>query len=108
MAVNGADALRFAEQYQGAIHLLLTDVIMPSMSGPELAQSLRATRPETKVLYISGYTADKLTRYPELDPEVALLRKPFKLMDLSRKIRSLLTPGPKVPQLEIEPLKKEA
>jgi PAS domain S-box-containing protein len=90
LAENGMDALDVAARYQAPIQLLITDVIMPSVSGPQLAQSLKALRPETRVLYISGYTADKFADYPELDPELALLQKPFKLVDLGQKVRDVL------------------
>ena len=90
LAANGMDALDVAAQHQGPIQLLITDVIMPFVSGPELAQSLKALRPETRVLYISGYTADKFADYPKLDPDLALLQKPFKLGDLAQKVRDLL------------------
>jgi len=90
LASNGLDALHVAEGYQGPIQLLITDVIMPFVSGPELAQSLKTLRPETRVLYMSGYTADKLADHPKLDPALALLQKPFKLDDLAQKVRDLL------------------
>ena len=90
LASNGLDALHVAEGYRGPIQLLITDVIMPYVSGPELAQSLKTLRPETRVLYMSGYTADKLADHPKLDPALALLQKPFKLDDLARKVRDLL------------------
>lgn len=94
MAVgNGLDALRIAERHEGPIHLLITDVIMPAMSGPELAQALAVTRPDTRVLFISGYTADRLAHYPKLDSDVSLLRKPFKLNDLAHKVHDLLSQG---------------
>jgi two-component system, cell cycle sensor histidine kinase and response regulator CckA len=90
LAANGMDALDVAAKHQGPIQLLITDVIMPFVSGPELAQSLKMVRPETRVLYISGYTADKFADYPKLDPDLALLQKPFKLVDLAQKVRDLL------------------
>jgi PAS domain S-box-containing protein len=90
LAANGMDALDVAARHQGPIQLLITDVIMPFVSGPQLAQSLKALRPETRVLYISGYTADKFADYPKLDPDLALLQKPFKLVDLAQKVRDLL------------------
>ncbi len=90
LAANGMDALDVAAKHQGPIQLLITDVIMPSVSGPQLAQSLKTLRPETRVLYISGYTADKFADYPELDPELALLQKPFKLGELGQKVRDVL------------------
>jgi DNA-binding NtrC family response regulator len=90
LAANGMDALEVAAQHEGPIQLLITDVIMPFVSGPELAQSLRTLRPETRVLYISGYTADKFADHPRVDPDLALLQKPFKLVDLAQKVRDLL------------------
>jgi PAS domain S-box-containing protein len=90
LAANGLDALRVAERYKGPIHLLITDVIMPFVSGPELARSLKLLRPELRVLYMSGYTADKLADHPKLDPDLALLQKPFRLADLAQKVRDLL------------------
>lgn len=89
-AGNGLDALRLAEQYHAPIDLLITDVIMPAMSGPEVAQALSTSRPGIPVLYISGYTADKLSYYPELEPDMALLQKPFKLNILTQKVRDLI------------------
>jgi CheY-like chemotaxis protein len=90
LAANGMDALQVAERYKGPIHLLVTDVIMPFVSGPELARSLKRERPETRVLYMSGYTADKLAGHRKLDPDLALLQKPFKLVDLAQKVRDLM------------------
>jgi two-component system cell cycle sensor histidine kinase/response regulator CckA len=91
LAANGMDALEVAAQHEGPIQLLITDVIMPFVSGPELAHSLRTLRPETRVLYISGYTADKFADHPMVDPDLALLQKPFKLVDLAQKVRDLLS-----------------
>ncbi len=90
LASNGMEALEVAAEHKGPIQLLITDVIMPFISGPQLAQSLKPLRPEIRVLYISGYTADKFADYPELDPHLALLQKPFKLVDLAQKVRDLL------------------
>jgi PAS domain S-box-containing protein len=91
LAANGVEALQVATRHQGPIQLLITDVIMPFMSGPELAESLKRMRAETRVLYISGYTADKFADYPKLDPALALLQKPFTLVALRRKVRDLLS-----------------
>ncbi len=90
LAGNAEDARRIAEQYDGPIQLLITDIILPAMSGPELVQSLVVSRPEIRVLYMSGYPADKLTRFPKLDPNIPLLRKPFKLAELGQKVRDLM------------------
>ena len=91
VAANGSDALQMAKSYQHPIQLLITDVIMPFMSGPELAQSLRALQPAIRVLYTSGYTADRLPERSMSDPELALLQKPFDLADLLHKVRDILS-----------------
>jgi len=87
---NGVDALQVAEQHPGPICLLVTDVIMPQMSGPELAKRLKEARPEIQVLYMSGYTDDKLGDLSQPDSELALMQKPFYIGELVRKIRELL------------------
>jgi len=88
MAANGTDALRVADEYGGPIDLLITDVIMPQMSGPDLARTLRAAR-DIPVLYMSGYTDDKL-RDMSVAEEVALIRKPFYIDDLVHRINEIL------------------
>ena len=90
---NGVDALHVAEQYQGPISMLVTDVIMPQMSGPELARRLKETRPEIQVLYMSGYTDDKLADFSQTDSALALMQKPFYIHDLVAKIREMLKQG---------------
>jgi signal transduction histidine kinase len=89
-AADVEDAVRLAEEHAGPIHLLLTDVVMPRMSGPELAQSVRQRRPETAVLYVSGYTDD--TRIVT-EPQAAFLEKPFQVADLVRAVRARLGPS---------------
>ncbi|HXI44609.1 MAG TPA: PAS domain-containing protein [Bryobacteraceae bacterium] len=89
-ASNGADAVRIFAQHQNAIDLLLTDVIMPQMSGRELAERLKAVRPTLKVLYISGYTDDMLAHHGVLESNVYLLQKPFAPDDLAKKLREVL------------------
>lgn len=86
---NGVDALYVANQCSDVIDLLLTDVIMPQMNGPDLVTCVRNLHPEVKVLYMSGYTDDKL-QLISIDNEVALLQKPFYMHDLLRKIQDLL------------------
>ena len=86
---NGIDALHMADQFSERIQLLLTDVIMPQMNGPELAKYIKDLHPEVRVLYMSGYTDDKLQSISS-DTDVALLQKPFYLHDLLRKIQQLL------------------
>jgi PAS domain S-box-containing protein len=89
-AQDGETAVRIASQYDGPIHLLVTDVVMPSISGRQLAETLAAYRPETKVLYMSGYTADLIADHGILDANITLLEKPFTREALLRKVRRLL------------------
>jgi PAS domain S-box-containing protein len=89
-AANGPDALQLARGCQTPIHLLLTDVVMPQMSGPELAEKIEPLHPAIKILYASGYTDDKIAHHGVLHPGVALLRKPFTLESLVHKVRTAL------------------
>jgi len=89
-ARNGGEALLLCEQHQGPIHLMLTDVVMPRMSGRELADKLRPLRPEMKVLYMSGYPYDPITHHGVLDESIVFIQKPFKPGALTRKVRELL------------------
>jgi len=91
------DALKICEQNQGAIDLLLTDVVMPGMSGLELAERLKPERPKMKVLYVSGYTADAVARRGMSDPTTAFLQKPFAPGALVRKVREVLEVGSEHP-----------
>ncbi len=83
---HGEEALATAER-EPAIHLLLTDVVMPGLAGPDLAARLRETHPELRVLYISGYAPSRGGVEPPLAP---LLRKPFSLDDLARRVRGVM------------------
>jgi PAS domain S-box-containing protein len=89
-AHSGAAALRAASYYTGPIHLLLTDIIMPGMNGRELAQQLSDSRPDTKVLYISGYTENVIGHNGTLEAGVNLLQKPFTLPALKTRVREVL------------------
>jgi two-component system cell cycle sensor histidine kinase/response regulator CckA len=89
-APHGEEALRLSAEHQGPIALLLTDVVMPKMSGPELAKRLMAARPETKVLCMSGYTDDSIVRHGVLESGVAFIQKPFTPSSLATKIREVL------------------
>ncbi|HOK46817.1 MAG TPA: response regulator, partial [Bryobacteraceae bacterium] len=89
----GEEALRICEQHPGPIHLLLSDVVMPNMSGRELASRLCAVRPELKVLYMTGYTEDAIVQHGVLEPGVAVLNKPFLSDVLARKVREVLDNG---------------
>ncbi len=89
-APSGKAALAIAAKRSGMIHLLLTDVVMPEMSGRELADQLTALRPELKILFISGYTDDSVVRHGVLESGVAYLQKPFTPDSLARKVREVL------------------
>ena len=88
-AAGGEDALRIAEEFAGPIHLLLTDVVMPGMSGRELADRLRSIRRETKVLFMSAFSAELLADYGVISGD-PLITKPFTLADLAHKVREIL------------------
>jgi signal transduction histidine kinase/ActR/RegA family two-component response regulator len=92
-ACDGPTALRDAEQFDGHIHLLITDVIMPHMNGPELAERLVAVRPETKVLYVTGYSNNDIGDHGVVDTRTDLLQKPFTPETLARKIRDVMQEG---------------
>ena len=89
-AQNGQDALRIAKEETGAIHLLLTDVVMPRLGGRELAEQLSAVRPEMKVLYMSGYTDDAVVRHGILESTIDFIQKPITPEPLARKVREVL------------------
>lgn len=89
-AENGESGLRAAAKLDGTIDLLITDVVMPGMSGRELAQQLLKLRPETKVLYLSGYTEDTIVSEGSIESGTAFLQKPFTLQSLLRKVREVL------------------
>jgi CheY-like chemotaxis protein len=85
-AGNPAEAIRISKSHLGPIHLMVTDVIMPGMSGDRLASHLSAERPEMKVLYVSGYTDDAIVSHGVLEPGLAFLQKPFTPKALARKV----------------------
>jgi PAS domain S-box-containing protein len=91
-AQTGGDALLVSEKHEGAVDLLLTDVIMPHISGPQLAQRLGPL--VKKVLYMSGYTEDSMVRQGVVDSSVALLQKPITPDALARKVREVLDSPP--------------
>jgi two-component system cell cycle sensor histidine kinase/response regulator CckA len=90
VASNGVEALQVAERHSGPIRILITDVIMPQMSGPELAKSLRKVRRNTDVLYMSGYTDDRVGVMSASDGELTLIQKPFYIDELVRKIQEIV------------------
>jgi two-component system, cell cycle sensor histidine kinase and response regulator CckA len=92
-APNGAEAVRAIQRYKAPIHLMLTDVILPGISGPELAKRLASLRPEMKVLYASGYTGDVLQRYRISESNAPFIEKPFSFDFLAQKVREVLEVG---------------
>ena len=89
-AGDGPSALELVRRHSGEIDLLVSDVVMPGMSGPEVANAVTAMRPGTLVLYISGYTDSAIGHHGVLEPGIAFLQKPFTADELQRKVRSLL------------------
>jgi len=98
-ASDGVQALAVASAHQGPIHMLITDVVMPRLSGRELATRLALQRGDLKVLFISGYTDDSVFRHGVLEGGVAFLQKPFNLKALAQKIREVLGGQPAVTAL---------
>ncbi|MCU1357971.1 MAG: sensor hybrid histidine kinase [Acidimicrobiales bacterium] len=112
LASNGDEAIHVAEEHEGAIDLLLTDVIMPNMLGREVAQRITAVRPGTRVLYMSGYAQPMLDSTGGLDPDVTLVEKPFSAASLLAMVRRVLdaevldvpaAPDPGVPVALVDP-----
>jgi two-component system, cell cycle sensor histidine kinase and response regulator CckA len=89
-ASTPAEALEAAAQFEGRIDLLLTDVILPGLTGPRLAELLLRERPGLPVLYMSGYTDDAIVSNGQLAPDTAFLPKPFTPETLLRRVRQVL------------------
>jgi two-component system cell cycle sensor histidine kinase/response regulator CckA len=89
-ARHGAEAMSICKRHQGPIHLMVTDVVMPRMSGLELADHAVRLHPEMKVVYMSGYADRDLAAYGGLDPSKTIIPKPFKPMDLVKQVREFL------------------
>jgi CheY-like chemotaxis protein len=89
-ARDGEEALLLCERFPGPIHLVLTDVIMPKIAGPELAERLSRLRPQSRVLFMSGYTDDTVVHHGLLKSGLAFLQKPLTPDSLTRKVREVL------------------
>ena len=89
-AGDGPSALELLRRHTGPLDLLVTDVVMPGMSGPDVAGAVAAMRPGTQVLYISGYTDSSVGHHGVLEPGIAFLQKPFDADALTRKVREVL------------------
>jgi CheY-like chemotaxis protein len=90
-ARDGGEALALSDSHPGMIHLLITDVVMPRMSGRDLADEMVQRRPDTKVLYCSGYAENAIVHHGVLDTGVAFLQKPFTATTLLQRVRDLLS-----------------
>ena len=89
-AASAESAIQTAKNFFDPIHLLLTDVIMPGMSGSQLAEKIQLSRPETRIVYMTGYTDDMVGQHKVLEPGVQLLQKPFTKAELASKVRATL------------------
>lgn len=89
-AADGQEGLRVCKEFEGRIDLMITDVVMPHMSGRELAEHLARLRPDTRVLYMSGFTDDAIVRHGVLDEGVSFIQKPFSPDSLAIKAREVL------------------
>ncbi len=90
-AASGAKAMHISENHLGPIHLMVTDVIMPRMSGTDLGASISRRRQEMNVLFVSGYTDNAIVHHGVLEPGLAFLQKPFSPKTLARKVSEVLT-----------------
>jgi PAS domain S-box-containing protein len=90
VASNGREGLRVSREFQGPIDLVITDVIMPQMSGREMAEGLKTVRPDTRVLFMSGFTDDVIVHHRVLDESVSFIQKPFSPEGLASKTREVL------------------
>jgi len=90
IAANGDEAITISSRFEGEIHLLLTDVVMPGMGGRTLVEQLTKTRTSISILYMSGYTDDAIIRHGVLDEGTPFIGKPFSAHDLTLKVRQTL------------------
>ena len=97
VAASGTEALKIVQGHSGRIHLVISDVVMPQMGGRQLAERLKAARPEIRVLFVSGYTENSILRSGNLVEGEAFLQKPFTPLALARRVRELLDQANGVP-----------
>jgi len=93
-AAGGEEALEIVKQRPGAIHLLITDVVMPNMDGPTLVRSVKRLRPDMAVIFMSGYAEEAFRRHDEKAEELHFLPKPFGLKQLAAKVKDVLSGSP--------------
>ena len=94
-AASGSEAMEICKDHNGTVHLLLTDVVMPQMSGPQLSEEVMKMWPDISILYMSGYTDNVIMHHGVLKKGVPFLQKPFSPDALVLKVREILdTPGP--------------
>ncbi|MGE4489380.1 MAG: response regulator [Kiritimatiellales bacterium] len=89
-ANNAEEAVQICEEYDGELDMLLTDVVMPKKSGPQLAEHIIKLRPNIRIVYMSGYTDDAIVHHGVLDPGTAFIEKPIVPSALLEKIREFL------------------
>ena len=89
-AATGEKAVELCQQHKETIHLVLTDVVMPQISGPKLVEQLRKIRNDSKIIYTTGYTEDMVTQHGSSESETHVLLKPYTRESLSQKVRHVL------------------
>ena len=93
-ASHALEAIRQTDSYQGDIDILITDVVMPDMSGKKLAETLVLSRPKLKILFVSGYTADHIAQHGVLEAGTNFLEKPYTRNQLMNKLQEIFTSEP--------------
>ena len=94
-AANGEEAVRLFERHDGSIHLLVSDVVMPYLGGRAVADHLRTLKPQLRILFLSGYTADDAAQHGVTEADFTLLQKPFSIRALAQKVRDVLDAAPR-------------